>query len=124
MTTHHRIIPAALAALALGASATPALAMPYRLDGGGSFAPAHTTASTSPPRSATAGGDFLAPAAPPPVVRAEVVRVQAPKSGFDWGDAGIGAAGAVGLAALTGGGALVIAQRRTRRPTTPPGAIS
>jgi hypothetical protein len=113
MTTHHRIIPAALAALAIGTTASPASAMLYGLDGGGSSAPAHSTASTSAPTSAT-----------PQVVRAQVVRAQAPKSGFDWGDAGIGAAGALGLAALTGGGALVIAQHRTRRPTTSPGAIS
>jgi len=51
-----------------------------------------------------------------------VVRVQVPHSGFDWGDAGIGAAGAVALAMLGVGGALVISQRprRTRPGTTGP----
>ena len=67
------------------------------------------------PTSATAGGDFLAPAAPP-----AVVHVQAPQNGFDWGDAGIGAAGGVALALLGVGGALAISQhrpQRTRRTT-------
>ena len=67
------------------------------------------------PTSATAGGDFLAPAAPP-----AVVQVQAPQNGFDWGDAGIGAAGGVALALLGVGGALAISQhrpQRTRRTT-------
>jgi hypothetical protein len=54
---------------------------------------------------------------------ATIVRVTTP-SGFDWGDAGVGAAGALGLAMLTGAGALVITQRRTRRTTRSPGAIS
>jgi hypothetical protein len=44
-----------------------------------------------------------------------VVRVQAPHSGFDWGDAGIGAAGGAALAMLGLGGALVIARQRPRR---------
>ena len=50
-----------------------------------------------------------------------VVRIQTPPSGFDWGDAGIGAAGGLALAMLGLGGALTIAQRRPRRnrqPTT------
>ena len=41
-------------------------------------------------------------------------------SGFDWGDAGIGAAGGVALALLGVGGALAISQhrpQRTRRTT-------
>jgi hypothetical protein len=122
MTTHHRIIPAALAALAIGANATPASAMLYGLDGGGSSAPAHTTASTSAPTSATAGGDFLAPAAPPPT--ASVPAVATPQAGFDWGDAGIGAAAGFALALVGLGATLVITQHRTRRPTTSPGAIS
>jgi hypothetical protein len=48
-----------------------------------------------------------------------VVQVQTPPSGFDWGDAGIGAAGGVALAMLGLGGALVITHRpkRTRHNT-------
>ena len=45
-------------------------------------------------------------------------RSHAPQSGFDWGDAGIGAAGGLAISMLGLGGALVItSQRRTRRPT-------
>ena len=49
-----------------------------------------------------------------------VVRVQTPHSGFDWGDAGIGAAGGLALAMLGVGGGLVISRQRLRRarPTT------
>jgi hypothetical protein len=51
----------------------------------------------------------------PPVV----ARVQAPQSGFDWGDAGIGAAGLV-LSVIGIGGAFAVSQRRTRRSTAVP----
>jgi hypothetical protein len=44
-----------------------------------------------------------------------VARIETPQSGFDWGDAGIGAAGGVALAALGLGGALAVSQRRPRR---------
>jgi hypothetical protein len=44
-----------------------------------------------------------------------VVRIETPQSGFDWGDAGIGAAGGVALAMLGLGGALAVSQRRPRR---------
>lgn len=43
------------------------------------------------------------------------VRIETAKSGFDWGDAGIGAAGGVALAMLGLGGALAVSQRRPRR---------
>ena len=46
---------------------------------------------------------------------AAVVRVQMPQIGFDWGDAGIGAAGGLALAMLGLGAALVISRRRPRR---------
>jgi hypothetical protein len=62
------------------------------------------------PTSAPAGGDVLAPAAPQ-----AVVRIQTPPNGFDWGDAGIGAAGGFALALIGLGGALVVSQRRPRR---------
>jgi hypothetical protein len=52
---------------------------------------------------------------------AAIVRIQTPQSGFDWGDAGIGAAGGVALALLGLGGAVAISQRRPHgnRHTTP-----
>lgn len=42
--------------------------------------------------------------------------VKTPGGGFDWGDAGIGAAGGLAISLLGIGGALAISQRRTRRP--------
>jgi hypothetical protein len=89
-------------ALALGTCAAPALARPYDLDSNGSYVPA-VTAST--------------PASTPPTI----VRVTAPSSGFDWGDAGIGAAGGLVLSAIGLGTVLGMSQRRTRRTrhTTP-----
>jgi hypothetical protein len=54
-----------------------------------------------------------------------IVRVIAPQTGFDWGDAGIGAAGGLALSMLGIGGALVISShRRTHRPTSPPAPTS
>ena len=51
-----------------------------------------------------------------------VVRVHAPQSGFDWGDAGIGAAGGLALGMLGVGGGLAISRRpqRGRRTTALP----
>jgi hypothetical protein len=43
-----------------------------------------------------------------------VVRVVTPKDGFDWGDAGIGAGGAVVLMTLAGGSALAVTAARRR----------
>ena len=63
--------------------------------------------ATSP--STTAGSTAKVSAAPP------VVRIQVPASGFDWGDAGIGAAGGFALSMIGLGGALAVSQRRTRR---------
>jgi hypothetical protein len=50
---------------------------------------------------------------------ATVVRVVPPKDGFDWGDAGIGAGGAIVLVMLVGAGALGVtaARRRTTSST-------
>jgi hypothetical protein len=44
-----------------------------------------------------------------------IVRATVPKGGFDWGDAGIGAAAALGLSMLALAGALAITQHRARR---------
>ena len=43
------------------------------------------------------------------------VQIQTPKSGFDWGDAAIGAAAALGLSIVALGGGVTVAQRRDRR---------
>jgi hypothetical protein len=44
-----------------------------------------------------------------------VVEVEAPSGGFDWGDAGIGAAGMLALFSIAGGSAFLIAGRRRRQ---------
>ena len=44
-----------------------------------------------------------------------IVHVTDPNGGFDWGDAGIGAAGALGLILAITGGTLLIARRRNDR---------
>ena len=52
---------------------------------------------------------------PSPQPAVEIVRVSDP-GGFDWGDASIGAAGALGLSMVALGGGLLIAARRSRAP--------
>jgi hypothetical protein len=41
-------------------------------------------------------------------------------SGFDWGDAGIGAGGALAVLALAGGGLVLVSRRRTTHPRVSP----
>ncbi len=45
-------------------------------------------------------------------------------NGFDWGDAGIGAAGGLAISIVGIGGALTLSQRRTRRARPPAVAAS
>jgi hypothetical protein len=63
----------------------------------------------------------VATTTPSPQPAVQIVRVPAP-GGFDWGDAGIGAAGGFGLSMLAIGGGLVITQRRDRRSNGPAAA--
>jgi hypothetical protein len=44
-----------------------------------------------------------------------VVEVSRPSGGFDWGDAAIGAAGALALSSIAAGSALMVTGRRRRR---------
>jgi hypothetical protein len=44
-----------------------------------------------------------------------VIAVDEPSGGFDWGDAGIGAAGMLALFSIAGGSALLLSGRRRRR---------
>ena len=126
MTTTHRIGTGVALALALAASAVPASARPFDLNANGSYVPAGSasmqaasrpaaTPTSTGPRSdvsSTNGYDF---ARVPPTV----VRIVSRDSGFGWGDAGIGAAGGLGLALVSVGGAFAISQqRRTRRSKT------
>lgn len=93
MLSTHRIARGTAVVLALGAIGVPA-------------------ASARPARMAplTVGSPFhsavhAAPAAPQ----------TSPNGGFDWADAGIGAAGGLVLSLLGVGGALAISERRTSR---------
>jgi hypothetical protein len=92
--THHRQLFATVAtAVALAAAAPSALAMP--IDGGGS------------------------PSTVPQPDRVKVVRVQVDQ-GMDWSDAGIGAAGMLGLVLVGVGGAYALSSAPSRRrPATP-----
>ena len=66
------------------------------------------TATAKPVGPDPSGASFTIPQTP-------VVRITTPASGFDWGDAGIGAAGGLALAMLGLGGGLVISHQRPRR---------
>ncbi len=88
MTTTPRITTGLAVALALATAAAPASARTFELNANGSYVP-------TPPRTT-------------------VVVATAHDSGFDWGDAGIGAAGGLGLAIAGLGGALAVSHRRTR----------
>jgi hypothetical protein len=100
MSPHNHPLKTTLAlTLALGAIAPTAASARFDLNS----PPAKTTQSPQP--------------------TAQIVRVPAP-GGFDWGDAGIGAAGGLGLSMLAVGGGLVIAQRRERRSSGPAAAAS
>ena len=107
MTTPQRIIPAALVALALAAGAAPAAA---RYDYRGAAENPAIRAGTQPP------GQAPNPTTPP----ANVVRITPGAGGFDWGDAGLGAAGGLALSLVAVGGGLAVSQRngRTRQRTT------
>jgi hypothetical protein len=88
---HHQINMTLALAVALGAIAPAPASARFELN----------------PRSATS--------TPSPQPALQIVRVSTP-GGFDWGDASIGAAGALGLSMVAIGGGLVIAARRSRAP--------
>ncbi len=75
----------------------------------GAILPAIATAKSTDPDST--GASYTIPQTP-------VVRIITPASGFDWGDAGIGAAGGLALAMLGFGVGLVISHHRPRRTRT------
>jgi hypothetical protein len=95
MTTHHHAIKAALGLMLAVAAIAPATAS-ARFDQNPVFVP--------PPASQ--------PTAVQPAV--QVIRVSAGGS-FNWGDAGIGAAGGLGLSILGVAGSLGVTRRRDRR---------
>jgi hypothetical protein len=127
MIRHHaRIARAAALTLALTAiAATPASATPppagpgpcSEVCSGGGYGsrvsrPAATPTNAGPGSdvSSTNGYDF---ARVPPTV----VRIISDDNGFHWGDASIGAGGALGLMLAATGGTLLLAHRRTQSRT-------
>jgi hypothetical protein len=64
-------------------------------------------------RSPDARDSASRPVTPPPAVR---VVEESSSGGFEWGDAGIGAVGMLGVVLLSGGVALRVVHRRPRAP--------
>jgi hypothetical protein len=69
------------------------------------------TATAKPIGPDPSGASFTIP-------QSRVVRIITPASGFAWGDAGIGAAGALSLSMVVLGGGVAASQRRGRRTPT------
>jgi hypothetical protein len=88
--SHHKLKPTLTLALALSAIAPAAASARQELN-----PPARTT---------------------PTQPAVQIIRVSAP-SGFDWSDATIGAAGALGLSTLAIGSGLLMAARRRQTPS-------
>jgi hypothetical protein len=108
MTSTHRITTTAAVILSLAAAGAPtASAMPAN-----DYAP---TAKPAPTRVYDRPDKEMIPVATPGSAPQAVVRIQTPPSGFDWGDAGIGAAGGLALSMTAVGVGLVVSQRRGRR---------
>ena len=105
MTTAHRTATTALLVLSLAATGTPE-------------ASARPGTAAQHPRAVYSRQDksLVAPNDSPPAV----VRISSPGAGFDWSDAGIGAAGGFALSMIAIGGALVVSQRRTHHSDTAP----
>ena len=109
MTITHRTTTAAVI-LALAAAGAPTATA--------TVSTSPTTTSNQPPASVYDRPDkSMIRVSTPGSAPQAVVRIQTPPSGFDWGDAGIGAAGGLALAMIGVGGALAVSQRGRRRGT-------
>ena len=121
MTTTHRITTGIVAAVALATSAAPASARPVDLNTNGSYVPTGAASMQGHRQSAgvscgdVCSGHGYSATSTLPTAPLTIVRVTPRDSGFDWGDAGIGAAGGLALAMLGVGGGLVISRQRPRR---------
>ena len=113
ITTNHRITSAAVAAsLALATAGAPTASATVT-----STNPA-TTTNQAPATVYSRPERSIIRVTTPASAQQAVVRITTPPSGFNWGDAGIGAAGGLALAMLGVGSALALSGRRTRRPAT------
>ena len=115
MTTTHRITTTTAVILALTAAGAPTATATVS-------ATTPTTTTDQTPASVYDRPDkSMIPVTTPASAPQAVIRIQTPPNGFDWGDAGIGAAGGLALATIGLGGALVVSQRpRRSRGTTLP----
>jgi hypothetical protein len=120
MLRRNQLIGAAALALACSLPASAAVAQqdlrsPDSRDAAGVAAPIE--------RPAEPGQDLRLPDArdaardlPPVHVPAPIVEIrQVPSDGFDWGDAGIGAAGMLALFSIAAGSTVLVTNRRRRR---------
>jgi hypothetical protein len=69
------------------------------------------TAAIAAPGAAARPADSAEPAAPVATPQVSTRTIEVPSGGFDWADAGLGAAGALSLLGL-GAGALAVTRRR------------
>ena len=120
MTTTHRMTTTAAVLLSLAAAGAPTAAARPAYDPPTAANQAPATVYSRPDKSTIRSSAASAALVAKTSVPQSVVRIQTPQSGFDWGDAGIGAAGGLALAMLGVGGGLVISHQRLRRarPTT------
>jgi hypothetical protein len=106
---NHPIRTALAVTLALGAVAPAAV----------SARPINAIGPGAPPAHDLRAGAKTSSLAGTPAPPRRVVNASAPRA-FDWGDAGIGAAGGLGLSMIVlGGGLVVTGTRRHRRYATP-----
>jgi hypothetical protein len=124
MLPNRRLNKAAAVAIVLSAIAAPAASAKFDLNDASRTATASQVVRPNPdqqlspaarlnatPRSeVVSGGGYGSPTVPP-----TTVRVITPNRAFDWGDAGVGAAGGIALSLLAVGVALVVSSRRSRR---------
>jgi hypothetical protein len=120
MSTTHRIAATGALILSLALALAVAVAVAVAPTATAVADRGHTTANTAPAAVYSRQDKSIIPATPRSTsagdsAKLAVVRVETPASGFDWGDAGIGAAGGVALAMLGLGGALTVSHRRPRR---------
>jgi hypothetical protein len=105
MSINTRSAAAALLSLSLAlAGAAPAAAREFNINANGSIVPAGSPSVAYHPSQPTAVQGSAA----------TIVRVTARDGGFDWGDAGIGAAGGLALTITAIGAALAVSERRDR----------
>ncbi len=101
MITFRRTIAALTAAIVLVVGTAPALAGEFNVSGNGSYTPVSPTTKA---QAAYLSSDHL--------VTPAVVHVTT-SSGFSWGDAAIGAAGAIAITAVIVGAGLILTQHRS-----------